>query len=215
MAVNKIKSYPSINMDDLNVNLKYGWAYQNNPQEFEYSKEYWDKYIAYEKNEVSTPLNNFRKSITQKYAYNIMDVGIGSGLFIKTVSARKKFGYDINRYAIQWLKAANIYHDPFKNDNSIINGWTFWDSIEHMENPSDIISVIPHQAVLIFSLPIFDKIEKVQMSKHYRPNEHLYYFTTNGFIKFLEDSDCTVIEIRTDETKIGRENILTFVARKS
>jgi hypothetical protein len=213
MILNPLKSHPSIKMDDLSVNLNNGWAYQTIPNYIKYDKEYWEKYIKYEENEVCNPLNDFRCSIAEKYCSNVLDVGIGSGSFIKKLKIQKK-GFDVNKYAVEWLKNNNLYHDPYTEENRF-DGYCFWDVLEHFENPNDILCKVQKNAFVITSIPIFNDITKVHLSKHYRPNEHLCYFTTNGIVKFFSDLFYDCIEIRSDEIKIGRQDIMTFVFRKN
>ena len=52
---------------------------------------------------------------------------------------------------------------------------------------------------------------QIKNSKHYRPNEHYYYFTSYGLINYMKDSDFDLIKLDDFETKAGREEILTFV----
>ena len=209
MEFNPLKSHPSIKMDDLSVNLNKGWAYQTLPEPIEYDKEYWEKYIVYEKNDICKNLNEFRCSITEKYCKNILEVGIGSGIFLKNLNINKK-GFDVNKHAVEWLKNNNLYHNPYEEENNF-DGFCFWDVLEHFENPNDILCKVPKNSYVITSLPIFDDITRIHLSKHYRKNEHLCYFTTLGFVGFMNDCGFQLVELRNDEIKIGRENILSFV----
>jgi hypothetical protein len=213
MVLNPLKSHPSIKMDDLSVNLNKGWAYQALPGYIEYDKEYWEKYIVYETNDICKKLNDFRCSITEKYCTNVLDVGIGSGIFLKNLNINKK-GFDVNKHAVEWLKDNNLYHNPYEEENDF-DGFCFWDVLEHFENPNDILCKIPKNSYVITSLPIFNDITKVHLSKHYRPNEHLCYFTSDGLINFFSELLFDCVEIRSDEIKIGRQDVLAFVFKKA
>ena len=213
MVLNPLKSHPSIKMDDLSVNLNKGWAYQTLSGYIEYGKEYWEKYIVYETNDICKKLNDFRCSITEKYCTNVLDVGIGSGIFLKNLNINKK-GFDVNKHAVEWLKNNNLYHNPYEEENDF-NGFCFWDVLEHFENPNDILCKIPKNSYVITSLPIFNDITKVHLSKHYRPNEHLCYFTSDGLINFFSELLFDCVEIRSDEIKIGRQDVLAFVFKKA
>lgn len=214
MFKNIVKSFPSVKMGDLNVNLELGWAYQSDPENINYNKEYFENYINYENSKISKKLNNFRCEITKNYSTNVLDIGIGSGSFLNQLNI-KKAGYDINPYGIEWLKNNNLFYDPYSVDEIEFDCITFWDVIEHILEPFNIFKRIKKGAFLITSIPIFDKIEKVHLSKHYKPNEHLYYFTTNGFIFMMGKYGFDLCEIRSDETRVGRECILTFVFQKN
>jgi hypothetical protein len=213
VILNVVKSYPFVKMDDLHINLQHGWAYQPNPVEIDYSKDYFENYIKYENSKIGKELNNFRCEIAQKYSNNILDIGIGSGTFLKQLEV-KKAGFDINPFGVEWLNNQNLFFDPYAVSEIPFDCITFWDVIEHIQEPINIFKRIKKGAFLITSIPIFDSIEKVHLSKHYKPNEHLYYFTTKGFVWMMGKYGFDFIEIRSDETRIGRENILTFVFRR-
>lgn len=212
MVFNPLTSHPSIKMDDLSVNLNKGWAYQTLANCIEYDKEYWEKYIKYENIPICKPLNYFRSDLATKYCNNIIDIGIGSGAFLKSLNIEKK-GFDVNKHAIEWLQDNNLYHNPYEEENNF-DGFCFWDVLEHFENPNDILCKVPKNSYVITSLPIFDDITRIHLSKHYRPNEHLCYFTINGIINFFDELKFECIEIRSDEIKIGRQDIMAFVFRK-
>ncbi len=213
MSKNILRSVQTISMDDLEVNFDYGWAFQKDFNNYDYGENYWKNYINLEETETAKKLNDFRKAISTKYANRILDVGIGSGAYLKTLSC-DKYGYDVNPYANAWLKEQKIWHDPYKENNANINGFCFWDVLEHIENPNILLDRINLGTHIFVSLPVFSNLEMIHLSKHYKPNEHLQYFTTRGVINFLNLSGFFVKEIRSDESKIGRENVMTFVAQK-
>ena len=191
-----------------------GFAYQtlvNNT--VNYNKDYFDKYVKMENTTIAKKLNTFRTSITKKYCKNLLDIGIGSGEFIKN-SKIKVYGYDINPYGIEWLNAKSLFLDPYKQKINHIEGLTFWDSLEHFYEPSELLNKLKKGQYIFISLPIFDNIMQIKKSKHYRPDEHLSYFTCEGFILFLEKLNFDVVEISSEEIKSGRTDILTFVACK-
>lgn len=213
MSINILRNYPSIKMADLEVNLDFGWAYQKDYVPYIYDLDYWENYCKLEDTPIAKELNKFRTSLATSYSDVILDIGIGNGAFLKNLNCIK-YGHDVNPYAEKWLKEKNMWHNPLTEDNKKINGFCFWDVLEHYENPCDILAKIPKNAFVFISMPIFTEITKVHLSKHYKPNEHLQYFTTQGMIKFLDLCDIQVKEIRSDESVIGRENILSFVGKK-
>lgn len=213
MSVNLLRSVPTIKMNDLRVSIEMGWAFQANFNQYQYGENYWQNYINMESSETCGLLNKFRTQLATNYATSILDIGIGSGAFLKALDC-KKAGYDVNPFGQKWLKDNNLWHNPYEKNNSEFNGFCFWDVLEHIENPSETLRLLPNDSYIFVSLPIFQSIEKIHLSKHYKPDEHLQYFTTAGFIKFMCLSGYSVVEIRSDETQIGRDNILTFVARK-
>jgi hypothetical protein len=200
--------------EDLSFNLEKEFAYQTVVESFcEYDKDYFNKYVKMENTDIANSINDFRTNISQKYCNSILDIGVGSGEFIKK-SQIKMYGYDINEYGVKWLKDNNLFLDPYKSDISCVEGLTFWDSLEHFYEPSEILNIIPIGKYVFISMPVFDNILNIKKSKHYRPNEHLSYFTTKGLIMFLENIGYDIIEISDKETKAGRFEIMTFVAKK-
>jgi len=65
--------------------------------------------------------------------------------------------------------------------------------------------------VAFVSLPIFRDAHHARTSKHFRPDEHYWYWTRAGFIWFAERCGFSVIEHNTMESLAGREDIETFV----
>jgi hypothetical protein len=145
----------------------------------------------------------------------IIDIGIGCGSFIKEALARDLniFGYDINPCGIHWLHKHAIFHDPYKGANGIMC-WTFWDSLEHIPEPQKILENIPTGAYVFVSMPIFDGLEDVTKSKHYRPNEHYYYFTAMGFVRWMRRYKLRLTKCYWFEQEAGREKIRTFLFEK-
>jgi len=205
---------PSFEFGSLNILNDLTIAYQRDMSvSVHYDQDYFNKYINYEDTEISKKLNDFRTSITSKYCNSVLDIGIGSGEFIKKYK-NKAFGYDINPYAVKTLKQKDIYVDPYLDNLDGIDGFTMWDVLEHIKNPDILLNKIPKTKIVIVSIPIFDNILEVKQSKHYRPNEHYYYYTINGLIKFFDQMKYTIIEVSDQESVCGRESITSFVFRK-
>ena len=209
-----ISQYEFVPFYELCWCFKQGIMYQADmSQSVEYGEDYFNKYVGYEQTDISFKLNHFRTKITEKYCSSILDIGVGSGEFIKN-SRIQTLGYDINPKAAEWLKEKNIFLDPYKCEIETC-GLCFWDSIEHIPNPGGILSLVKQKQYVFISIPIFNDLQKIKTSKHYRPNEHYYYFTENGMINYMKDSNFNLVEIDDSETKAGREDIKTFVFIKN
>ena len=90
----------------------------------------------------------------------------------------------------------------------------FWDSLEHIKKPWEILTQAGPDAFVFVSLPIVDgedMLESVLASKHFKPEEHYWYFTREGFMRFAAYCGFEVVHHSDEETKIGRESIETFV----
>lgn len=200
-----ISEYPYHKDNDLNI-TPYGVAYQNDmTQLVSYDSEYFNKCLGYEGKDIALGINVGRIDFVKKYHIGmVLDVGIGSGEFIK--SRGRCHGYDINPEAVKWLKENNLYSEDFE----AYKAFTFWDVIEHIPNPSIYFDRIPEDSYLFVSLPIFESLDKIRESKHYRPNEHLYYWTDMGFTGWMWKHGFTLMESSNFETVAGRENIHSF-----
>lgn len=208
-----IKNYSSTPFAELSWCQAEGIMFQTDmTRSVNYGADYYEKYVKYEATDIATKLNEGRTSITEKYCNSILDIGIGSGEFIKS-SRIKVFGFDINPVAVQWLKDQNLYYNPYDNMPDV-GGLSFWDSLEHIPNPNQLLSLLRQNQYAFISIPIFKDLGKVKESKHYRPDEHYYYFTKEGMVKYMTDSNFNLIEIDNFEIKAGREDILTFVFQK-
>ena len=208
-----IKSYDSVPFGELSYCYKKGIMYQSDmTKSVAYDNHYFEDYVRKENSEIAKKLNAARTSITQKHCTSVLDIGVGSGEFIKS-SNIPVFGYDINQVAVRWLRQQNIYRDPYK-EMPEVDGLTFWDSIEHIPNPGALLSLIEPSCFVFISVPIFSDLLRVRESKHFKMNEHYFYFTADGLITYMKDSGFNIIEISDEETKAGRESILSFVFKK-
>jgi len=200
--------------DDLVINPLKGIAYQvNTDKTVEYDNDYFKKYQEYEDTDIGRKLLSCRIELVEKYCPNkpILDIGVGSGIFV--ASKHGAYGYDINPVAIKYLKDRELYVDPYKRLSVPLCGFTFWDSLEHIPDPKMLLNRIKDQYVFV-SLPIVKDIKHVRTSKHYRPNEHFWYFTRDGFVNYMKTQGFELQEHNVMETHAGREDIETFVFRR-
>lgn len=176
-----------------------------------YDRAYFEKYLAYEHNALEPMLTDQRVALVNRYAgpdAPVLDVGIGSGCFIKR-RASKTFGYDINPVAVEWLKERGIWKDPMLEP---VENMTLWDTLEHLPDPARMISRV--RSWVFLSIPIFLNAEHVLRSKHFRKNEHYWYFTESGLIQWFKANGFTLIEKNRQEENLGREDIGTYVFRR-
>jgi len=180
-----------------------------------YNKQYWDEYQERSKTSIGTELNKKRVELVEKYCPKklIVDIGIGAGHFIslrdELVGPRLTAGYDVNLHGVRWLIDRGIWYDPwFKSPNRV----TLWDVLEHMPYPQDLIK---HVREFIFcSTPIFRNEDHAKNSKHFKPGEHLWYFTRDGLVRTMAKGGLELLEENKMEEELGREDIGTFVFRR-
>lgn len=186
----------------------YGWGFLKPDQDTQaiYDENYFTKYFAYEDTPIGKSLNQARIDLVEKYTCSdgVLDIGIGSGQFVRGTGC---MGTDINPHAIVYLKSINQYA-TIDEDNQ----WewvTMWDVLEHIEDPGPLLKCV--QKGVILSMPIYDDHEHVLRSKHFRPNEHIWYFTVHGLVRWMEEFGFKCLEFNRVESDIGREDIGSFV----
>jgi hypothetical protein len=185
-----------------------------------YDAAYFERYRAMAETPVAVALNAFRVGLVERYAppladgVSVLDVGIGDGAFLRAADQATPglefCGFDVNPAGIGYLWERGLWGDIADPD-----GWdvlTFWDSLEHIRDPRPALAAAKHLAIV--SIPTFRDESHVLASRHYRKDEHYWYFTRAGFIAFAVSQGFEVVDILATETAIGREDIETFVLRR-
>lgn len=174
-----------------------------------YDQAYFDRYAAQADTVIGQALNEARCALVSRHwGGGVLDVGIGCGAFLLARAAEgveTDRGHDINPAGVEWLQNLDIYGTLESNPAAA----TFWDSLEHMERPDIALNFV--RTVAFISLPIFRDVAHVLRSRHFRPDEHFWYWTRAGFIAFADRCGFEVIEHNTMESLAGREDIETFV----
>lgn len=173
----------------------------------QYDQAYFDKYQTYRTNSVADALMKARVDLVQKYCGDdpVVDIGIGSGHFIDARGG-KTFGYDVNPAGIRWLLDKGLWFDPFAQSPDNV---TCWDSLEHMQRPDLFLDRV--KRFFFTSIPVFEDAKHVLRSKHFRPDEHLWYWTRGGFVRWMTERGFSFLEENRMECALGREDIWTFV----
>jgi len=86
--------------------------------------------------------------------------------------------------------------------------------IEHLPDPWVYFRHISLHAQLFCSIPLFYGLGGIRTSKHYRPNEHLYYFTEEGFRGWMEMHGFMCLDMQSFEIDAGRESIYSFAFKR-
>jgi hypothetical protein len=180
-----ISQFPADIDGDLMLCHAHGVAYQRDmshraePGVNAEGENYFDHYAPMEGSGIASKLYAWRVEMVNKRVGPdavVLDTGIGCGEFIK--SRPNTFGQDVNPKGIQWLKE----NRKLREDMESFHAFTFWDVLEHVENPSDYFGRMPDGSHVFTSLPVFDDLSDIRSSRHYKPGEHLYYWTKAGFI---------------------------------
>lgn len=187
-----------------------GYGYYPVALNGQYGQAYFENYQNYRCSPIAGDLMKARVALVQKYCLDgpVVDIGIGSGHFIDSRKA-KTYGYDVNPCGIRWLLDRNLWFDPFAQSPDAV---TCWDTLEHMERPDLFLDRV--RKFFFTSIPIFEDAAHVLRSKHFKPNEHIWYWTRSGFLRWMQARGFSCAEENCMELELGREDIGTFVFRK-
>jgi methyltransferase family protein len=177
-----------------------------------YDQEYFDRFARDARTELGRALMRARFNFVEQYYRGpLVDVGIGSGAFVelRRNHGRTTYGYDVNPAGIEWLEQRKLLVDPHLVTFDAI---TLWDVLEHIP---DFQSLLDNVRDWIFlSIPIFRDAEHVLASKHFRPDEHCWFFERRGLLCAMNLCGFELISENKMETELGREDIGTFAFRR-
>lgn len=175
-----------------------------------YDEAYYRKCANKDESAIADLLNSIRiEFVARHYAGTVLDVGIGSGEFLRLRG--QTFGFDVNPVAIEWLKRRDLWSEHLDHFGAL----TFWDVLEHLEDPGAYLRRVQLHAFVFASVPIFSDVRAVRASKHYRPGEHLYYWTRDGFVEWMQAQGFLLLEANDYETRAGRESIISFAFKRN
>ncbi len=150
--------------------------------------------------------------VERHYRGTLTDVGIGSGAFVEKrneLRPNSTLGFDISMAGHIWLKERNLWTNPYDGPVPAIS---MWDVIEHIHDFRPLLANIKQW--LFLALPLFCDAEHVLRSKHYRREEHCWYFTRTGLVTILRDLGFELIVDSNMEEYAGREDIGAFAFKR-
>lgn len=192
-----------------------GVAYYPVPDYMKYDKEYFDKYVGYANTPIGDNITNFRCKFVMRHVndvINLCDIGIGCGDFLTMITPKIPMsrGYDINPFGIEWLRQKRNYADPYLSKFDVM---TFWDSLEHI--PDFDLMIANCRKWLFISMPIYLNLhDDLLQSKHFRKDEHFWYFTHLGLTELMYTHGFMFVASSNKERELGREAITTFAFRR-
>jgi len=189
------------------IDKQYGFV---NIEPRQYGLDYFKKYVDYANTPMGEKLTQARIDfVNRTHKGELLDVGVGSGHFV--MHREKTFGFDINETAVKLLQSLGLYediHDPFE-------AYSFFDSFEHIEDPSPLLREMGKGTLIFLSIPMFRDVQHALNSKHFRRDEHYWYFTPHGLIRYMLDHGFVCVDVDNFEIRTGREDIMSFAFRKS
>lgn len=177
-----------------------------------YDRQYFNRFARDARTGLGRALMRARYDfVEQHHQGTVVDVGIGAGAFVelRRKQGRSTYGYDVNPAGIKWLNDRKLFVDPYLVRSEAI---TLWDVLEHIPDFQKLLGNARDWVFL--SLPIFRDAAHVLRSKHFRPDEHCWYFTRDGLVFAMKLCGFDLVSESTVETELGREDIGTFAFRR-
>lgn len=201
-------------LDDLYIIESEGYAYQTSPRCIAYDAGYLAKVAAYEGSDIAKRVNDGRCALLMRHlspGSSVLDIGAGTGAFIRAARSwgfRDTVGYDTVPEANERLNTEGLYAMPARGYT--FDAITMWDVIEHIPEPAGLLGGLVPGTKLFASIPLFADLHRIPESKHYRPNEHLHYWTADGFVGFMGRLGFRLLEQSDHEMVAGRDSIGAF-----
>jgi hypothetical protein len=201
-------------MDEL-IEIQPGYWFWGGNERIEYGEKYLETYKRYIGTPMDKKLQGWRVAmVKQHHDGPVLDFGAGAGRFVDAYmldTFHDAWGYDVNPGS-RGMLGARFWEYPWRLPCASC-AVTFWDSLEHLEQPNLTIRSLGAERIFI-AIPIFRDKEHLLASKHYKPGEHLHYFTREGLEKYMGALDYTLISCDNIEQDCGREDILRFYFRR-
>lgn len=184
-----------------------------------YGDDYFEEYQRRAATPVGKGIAEFRVDLVDRYWNGkVLDVGIGCGAFIEARNRRmeawrnRTVGYDVNPRGIDWLKRRSLWMDWNEQEN--IEAITLWDVLEHLPDPHELLDKVAGFAFV--TIPIFESADHALRSRHWKPGEHLFYFTRKGFYGWAEGYGFEIYEETWMESCLfKRDSVASFVLKRS
>lgn len=183
-----------------------------------YDRQYWLEYQRRDATFAGAALTAARLRMVRRHVCanpydrppitELTDFGIGGGRFMLVAGLLAR-GYDINPCAVRWLKSLERWVPWYRTEHPVA---TFWDSLEHLRDPAKALRRCTGHVFV--SLPVFVSREDVLASRHFKPGEHLWYFTPDGFVDYMRLQGFECLEHNDMETQLGRSSIGSFAFRR-
>jgi hypothetical protein len=150
--------------------------------------------------------------VERHFRGTLIDVGSGCGAFIteRKYWRRTTYGFDVCPASMEWLEQRQLFIDPHMVP---FQGASMWDVLEHIADFRSLLANI--REWLFLAIPIFRDSSHALESRHYRPDEHFWYFTRDGLVGVLGSLGFQLVEENDEETKLGREDIMSFAFKRA
>lgn len=179
-----------------------------------YDQAYFDRFGRQADTELGRAIMDARVDmVTRHWDGDLVDVGIGSGAFLQHCQRSAKpnrrglqtCGYDVCPAGRRWLQERNLWLNPYVE---MVDAASLWDVLEHLRDFEPLLGNV--RQWLFLSIPIFKNRGHVLGSKHFRRDEHYWYFTLEGLVATMFQLGFECADANDMETQLGREDIGSF-----
>lgn len=187
--------------------LGYGW---HSGPPISYDAGYFEHYRTLDKQPMAAALTRARIDLVSKFVEpnDTLDIGIGGGRYVLESGG---MGFDVCPEARSWLISQGRFGDVYSSQ-VYLHAVTCWDSLEHIPEPEKLLERV--SGWLFVSMPIYTGLADLLASKHYKPGEHLHYWTFKGFVTWCMAQGFELMEVNHAETELGREGITSFAFKR-
>ncbi|HEY3984638.1 methyltransferase domain-containing protein [Cedecea sp.] len=173
-----------------------------------YNPDYFARYQAMADTPMGVQLTAARiQLVSRHYQGPVLDVGIGSGQFVNSYPGA--LGFDVNPAGVAWLHERNAFADLYADRWRAL---TMWDVLEHIDDPARAVGQATESVFV--SLPIFEGAEHILASRHYRKDEHIWYWTHDGIVRWFAEQGFRMVEHNRCESMLGRDGIGSYAFRR-
>lgn len=173
-----------------------------------YDFDYMSSYLQKPEIAMSHLRTGFLKGFVRQG--KLLDVGYGTGAFVRTASTAGFEAYGCDVHGVD----RGIQEKPLVSEDEW-DAVTFFDSLEHFPDLEVIRQLSRRAKVIVVSLPKTPRFfPECKKWRHYKPGEHLHYFTEGSLKRLFQPKRCQVISDVEDAVRgrlDGEQNILTAV----
>ena len=178
----------------------------------DYGISYWEEFRRRDQTDIGRALTASRVALVRQFAPDdapLVDVGIGGGAFVEARPGT--LGTDVCYQARKWLAERGSLWEHYRHGPSNL---AMWDVLEHLPDAAEfLLESVVAGGLLFAALPIFGGRDHALRSRHFKPGEHLWYWTEGGFASWLRAIGFDVLPTDRVEEQ-WREDILRVVARR-
>jgi 2-polyprenyl-3-methyl-5-hydroxy-6-metoxy-1,4-benzoquinol methylase len=169
-------------------------------------------------------------SSLKKDANNILDIGAGTGDFLKHIKSetRSVFGIEPNKKAraLASKKGINLEESIADFKGKTFDVITMWHVLEHVPNLEETIkkieALLSPNGVLIIAVPNYNSFDAAYYKNYWAAFDaprHLWHFTRNAMKKIFSDNliplktkpmifDSFYVSLLSEKNKTGKQNLI-------